>query len=167
MTTARRRGVAQLLVECGERRLAGRDGLPSEPSQQPCSQLSEIDDSGRDAVGVQGEPENVGQRFEQLGGGALGQHGESVGGADDAPVPVDEHGWVRLVAAEDELERVVYSTHLGVVEPALPVDGGVPAARSSWLRSRSGMSRVAARCSTISALGRDRPVSMKLMWPIT
>ena len=40
--------------------------------------------------------------------------------------------------------------------------GAYPAAISSGLRSRSGTSRCSARCSTISRLGRDRPVSTKL-----
>jgi hypothetical protein len=40
--------------------------------------------------------------------------------------------------------------------------GAYPAASMSWLRSRSGTSSWSASSSTISALGRERPVSTKL-----
>ena len=42
--------------------------------------------------------------------------------------------------------------------------GANPPAISSALRSRSGTSSWSARCSTISRLGRERPVSTKLRW---
>jgi len=58
--------------------------LASEPQQQGRPQLSEVDHPGRDAVGMQGEPQDVDWGFEQLGSGALGEQREGVVRGDDA-----------------------------------------------------------------------------------
>ena len=156
---------ADLLVEGGQRGVAGHRDLVAQALEQVRAPLAEVDDPRRHAVGMQAT------RMTLTGGASSSGATPSVSramprvGRDHLPPAVDDRGRVGLVAAQHELERLAHRGHVGVVERRARRRAARSRRRAAARCGRAAGPRAARRAArTISALGRERPLSTKLTW---
>ena len=74
--------------------------------------LLEVEDPRGHPGGVKRYPQRVGRRLEELGRHALGQRAERVVGRHQVVVAVDDDRRIRLVRAQEAIERLVDGGHL-------------------------------------------------------
>ena len=111
----------QLLVKREQRRVPARHRLAAEPVEQVRSPLTQVGDPRRHSLGMQGQPEDVGGRLEQVLGGALDEQRHRTVAGHEAPVAIHHHRRERLVSAQKAVDRLAHRTHLGIGEVALTV----------------------------------------------
>ena len=136
--------------------------LAREAVQEVAPPFTEVQDSRRDSIGMEREADAVDRRLQQLRRDAVEQRTECPVGGDQIPPSVDGDRRVWLVAGEYVTQGVANRRELEVIERPRVVLRRVAGREQSWLRSRSGTWSRSARCSSISGLGRERPVSTKL-----
>ena len=111
---------------------------------------------------MQGQPEHVDRRFEQLWRAISDEQFDRPVPVDHVPPAVDHDSGKRFMAAQYLLQGITNRADLRLVQAVLRIDRRVPAGKSSWLRSRSGTLSCSDNRKIIPRVGRDRPVSTKL-----
>jgi hypothetical protein len=76
---------------------------------------------------MQAEPQDVHRRLEQMGCASRHEHAERRVAVDHFPPSVDDHGRIRLVPAQHQLQRFADGRKLRLLEAVLRVGRGVAA----------------------------------------
>ena len=149
--------------QLGQHRIGGDLDLAAQAREQVRAPFRRVGDARRQALGVQAQAQHVDRRPQQRGIGAaisrrhraVGAQPASSGGRPPAP---------DRARAPPAPGRRPCARPAGPGPPAAARrnTGANPAATSSTLRSRRGISSCSARCSTMSREGCERPVSRKL-----
>ena len=120
---------------------------------------------GAEAVRMEAGAQHVHRRFEQLRRDTVDEQAATAFAATSSQRRSTRIAGIRLVAGEHPIDRGAHGLHLGRVEVGR-VDRSARsrAAMQQRVAGAQRTSRWSARCSTISRLGRERPVSTKLRW---
>ena len=105
-----------LLEQRGHLRVSGDRDLMLEPLDEVRHHLAKVDDPGHQ---LSHHPVHRVRGLEQRRVEPLGQRQHRGVRGDDGPAAVDDQRRVRLVAAEDQVERLAHRRQLGVLERAL------------------------------------------------
>ncbi len=103
--------------------VAGDRCLTAQAVQEMTAPLLQIDDPRRHPARVQGDPQGIGRRLEQVRVDPVGQQPDRVVARQQVVVAIDHNRRVWLVRPQEPLERLAHRCHLGRLEAPLAVQG--------------------------------------------
>jgi hypothetical protein len=112
-------------VQRAQLRVAGQLHLAREALEQVRPPLAQVGDARGHPLRMQGDAQHVGRRGQQVLGHAGGQQRDAGVAGQQLPVAVDDDRGVRLDPGQHLLDRLAHRFHVGVLQGALLVDGGV------------------------------------------
>ena len=113
----------QLGLEGHQLLVAGDQGLAPDPAQDVVGPRRQVQDAGRQAVGVQGDAQHVDRRRQQFVADPLHQHRRGRVGQHQLPLAVHDHRRIGLVPGQHLLEGLAHRLEAGVGQLAL-TEGG-------------------------------------------